>query len=61
VVSVSPLMQYLPVWSPDGSSIVFVSWRDFPSLRGPAIYVVAAEGGEARRLTGEMASPPAWR
>jgi Tol biopolymer transport system component len=61
VVSVSPQTQHLPAWSPDGSTIAFVSWRDFPVLRGPAIYVVGAGGGEARRLTGEMAGAPAWR
>lgn len=61
VLSVSGLQQYLPVWSPDGSTIAFVSWRDFPALRGPAIFVVGADGGEAKRVTGEMASPPAWR
>jgi Tol biopolymer transport system component len=61
VVSRSTLPQELPVWSRDGSTIAFVSWRDFPAVRGPAIYVVGASGGEARRLTGEMAGAPAWR
>lgn len=61
VLSVSGLQQYLPVWSPDGSTIAFVSWRDFPTLRGPAIFVVGADGGQAKRVTGQMASPPAWR
>ena len=61
VLSVSGLQQYLPVWSPDGSTIAFVSWREFPTLRGPAIFVLGADGGEAKRVTEEMASPPAWR
>jgi Tol biopolymer transport system component len=61
VLSVSPQTQHLPVWSPDGSAIAFVSWRDFPELRLPAIYVVAADGGPVRRVTRDVTGPLAWR
>jgi TolB protein len=36
-----------PAWSPDGRKIVFVSTRD----RDPEIYVMDADGSQARRLT----------
>ena len=36
-----------PAWSPDGRKIVFVSTRD----RDPEIYVMDADGSNARRLT----------
>ncbi len=39
-----------PVWSPDGKTIAFLSNRD--NKEKPAqIYLIAVEGGEARRLT----------
>ena len=37
-----------PVWSPDGATIAFVSWRDG---RGANIYVMNADGSGQRRLT----------
>jgi Tol biopolymer transport system component len=47
-----------PAWSRDGRSIVFVSWRD----GNGEIYVMDAEGGEARNLTRHPAKDvrPAW-
>jgi Tol biopolymer transport system component len=35
-----------PTWSPDGSTIAFNTFRGSPS--GPAIWIVSANGGEAR-------------
>ena len=61
VLSVSSQGQYDPVWSPDGSTIAFLSWRDYPTLHLPAIFVVSADGGEAKRVTEQGASPFAWR
>ena len=39
-----------PVWSPDGKWIAFVSKRGTDSAN--QLYVIAPDGGEARRLTG---------
>src|SRR3954463_10333922 len=40
----------LPRWSPDGSWLAFTSNRGEKEEK-PQLYVIAAEGGEARRLT----------
>lgn len=50
-----------PAWSPDGKSIAFISglMSDEPSVGGD-IYVVAAEGGEARNVTPEMKASASW-
>jgi len=49
-----------PAWSPDGSRIAFVSYRDWPD--GPAIYVMDSDGGGLRRLTDApwQSNEPAW-
>ena len=39
-----------PAWSPDGRRIAFVSKRGDDDA--PALYVIAADGGEARRVAG---------
>jgi TolB protein len=39
--------QYTPSWSPDGTRIAFTSYRS----GGPAIWVMDADGGNARALT----------
>jgi len=47
-----------PDWSPDGSKIVFVSWRD----GNDEIYIMNADGSNPRRLTDNPASDndPDW-
>jgi dipeptidyl aminopeptidase/acylaminoacyl peptidase len=48
-----------PRWSPDGSSLAFVSNRESEAKQ---LYVIPAAGGEARRLTDldEDVAEPAW-
>jgi dipeptidyl aminopeptidase/acylaminoacyl peptidase len=48
-----------PRWSPDGSSLAFVSNRENKTKQ---LYVIPAAGGEARRLTGldEDVTQPVW-
>ncbi|MEO7660357.1 MAG: amidohydrolase, partial [Pyrinomonadaceae bacterium] len=43
--------EFMPAWSPDGSSIAYVTW----SNQGGQIYSVAAGGGTPRRLTNTAA------
>jgi dipeptidyl aminopeptidase/acylaminoacyl peptidase len=49
----------LPRWSPDGSSLAFVSNREREAKQ---LYVIPAAGGEARRLTDldEDVTEPVW-
>lgn len=51
--------QYQPTFSPDGSSVAFVSWH---ATEGGHVWRVPAEGGEPRRLTAYPAyyANPAW-
>ena len=48
-----------PAWSPDGSTIAFVSYRDGSA---PEIYTMNADGGSQARLTANAAwdGTPAW-
>jgi len=52
------IVSQFPCWSPDGESIAFVRARRSkdetpPFYQDTAIYIVPAEGGEAKRLTSE--------
>ncbi len=51
--------QYQPTYSPDGSSIAFVSWHE---TEGGHVWRVPVRGGEPRRLTTHPAyyANPAW-
>lgn len=51
--------QYTPAWSPDGTRIAFTSYRS----GGPAIWVMDADGGNARALTSSgdhIDALPSW-
>jgi dipeptidyl aminopeptidase/acylaminoacyl peptidase len=50
-----------PAWSPDGKSVAFISglMSDEPSVGGD-VYVVSADGGEARNVTPEMKASASW-
>jgi len=62
-----PAMDGLCGWSPDGSKIAFVSQRDFDGdiyvSEEHEIYVMNADGSDARRLTNNYAweGCPAWQ
>lgn len=49
-----------PRWSPDGKWLVFEAW---PDGRNHDVWVMAAHGGDAHRLTHDLAADyqPAWR
>jgi dipeptidyl aminopeptidase/acylaminoacyl peptidase len=51
----------VPAWSPDGKSVAFISglMSDEPSVGGD-IFVVPAEGGEARNVTPGMKASASW-
>lgn len=50
-----------PAWSPDGKSVAFISglMSDEPSVGGD-IFVVSAQGGEARNITPDMKASASW-
>ena len=51
----------LPRWSPDGKSIAFIQGlMSDEGATGGEIYQIQARGGEARNLTPERTSSPAW-
>ena len=56
-----PLQIAEPAWSPDGKSVAFIAglMSDEPSVGGD-IFVVPAEGGEARNVTPEMKASASW-
>ena len=43
-------------WSPDGTRIAFLSWRD--NVGGAQVYVMNADGTSQQRLTFDQASSP---
>jgi dipeptidyl aminopeptidase/acylaminoacyl peptidase len=51
----------VPAWSPDGKSVAFISgiMSDEPAVGGD-IFVVPAEGGEARNVTPGMKASASW-
>ena len=50
-----------PAWSPDGKSVAFISglMSDEPSVGGD-IFVISADGGEARNITPDMKASASW-
>lgn len=52
-----------PAWSPDGSSIAFVSDRSDPEAHANEIYLMSASGDDVRRITENTVwdGGPAWR
>jgi dipeptidyl aminopeptidase/acylaminoacyl peptidase len=56
-----PLQIAVPAWSPDGKSVAFIEglMSDEPSVGGD-VFVVPAEGGEARNLTPGMKASASW-
>jgi dipeptidyl aminopeptidase/acylaminoacyl peptidase len=51
----------IPAWSPDGKSVAFISgiMSDEPAVGGD-IFIVPAEGGEARNITPGMKASASW-
>ena len=67
----APGGDYRPNWSPDGSMLAFSSERGKPPrmaagrwehIHEPSVYVMRADGGGVRRLTGDgqLAGSPRW-
>ncbi len=57
----NPADDWDPVWSPDGAEIAFVSNRENGQESGQFIYVMNADGSDARQLNTESASnQPDW-
>ena len=54
----NPALDFAPSWSPDGSKIAFVSFRD----GNDEIYVMDADGSNQSRLTSNSADDwfPSW-
>jgi dipeptidyl aminopeptidase/acylaminoacyl peptidase len=56
-----PLQIAVPAWSPDARSVAFIGglMSDEPSVGGD-IFVVPAQGGEAKNVTPEMKASASW-
>jgi dipeptidyl aminopeptidase/acylaminoacyl peptidase len=56
-----PLQIAVPAWSPDGKSVAFIGglMSDEPSVGGD-IFVVPADGGEAKNVTPDLKGSASW-
>jgi dipeptidyl aminopeptidase/acylaminoacyl peptidase len=48
-----------PAWSRDGKHLAFTVWHE-DSTRGPALWVVNADGSGAHQISSEAARRPSW-
>jgi TolB protein len=55
-LTTTPAYDGMYTWSPDGKTLAFISAR----TGDDALYVMAANGGETRRISAEWSLNPSW-